>query len=131
MLDSMKRSTRSRSTVVVVLLSLVVAALLYLVFFRQGAAFSVREAEQTAAAQPVGDQVYSSPRDAALAWAHGLAPGADFEVDRVVLIHADDQRVNLRVNVSGKELCRWIGVRGQAKGEGLAWSHSEGTGVGC
>lgn len=89
-LESVKRSTRSRSMIVVVILSLAVAALLYLVFLRQGDAFSVREAEQTAPAQPVGDQVYSSPRAAALAWAHGLAPDADFEVDRVVLIHADD-----------------------------------------
>lgn len=130
MLESVKRSTRSRSMVVVVL-SLVVAALLYLVFLRQGETFSVREAEQTAPAQPVGDQVYSSPRDAALAWGHGLAPDADFEVDRVVLIHADDQWVNLRVNVASKGLCRWIGVAGQAKGGRLAWSHSEGTGVDC
>lgn len=130
MLDSVKRSTQWRMAVIF-LVSLAVAALPYLMFLRQGEGSSAQEAEQTAPAQPVSDELYSSPRAAALAWAHGLAPDADFEVDRVVLIHADDQRINLRVNVASTDLCRWIGVAGQAKEGRLAWSHSEGAGADC
>lgn len=117
--------------VVAVLLLLAVAVLLSLCLRPIGGGVSVGESDQVSPAWPVGNEVYSSPRDAALAWAQTLDSGSAFKVRRVVLIHADDRSVDLRVNVSSDDLCRWVGVAGQAKDGRLTWSHSGGEGLDC
>lgn len=131
MVELLERSKRLTSMVVAVLLLLAVAVLLSLGLHPVGGGFSAGESDQVSPARPVDNEGYSSPRDAALAWAQTLDPDSGFEVSRVVLIHADDRSVDLRVNVSSDDVCRWVGVAGQAEDGRLTWTHSAGKGLGC
>lgn len=87
--------------------------------------------EKVTAAEPVPDEVFPTPRDAAVAWAQQQSAVGDAVVDDMVVVYADTHMVDLRVKVSGDDLCRWIGIVGHGEADELAWSYGSGAGMEC
>ena len=70
-------------------------------------------------------RAFSSPGDAAIFAAQGHA--ADLRnprVSRMVAIYADNQTVDLRVEVTADGFCHWYGVGGQVRQGALEWRAS-------
>jgi hypothetical protein len=65
---------------------------------------------------------YSTPADAAIAYAEAQEPGIeDPQVTRMIVIYADDAIVDLRVQVQADDFCHWYGVMGQVEQDELEW----------
>ena len=65
---------------------------------------------------------YSTPADAAIAYAEVNEPGIeDPQVTRIVGIYADQVVVDLRVQVQADDFCQWYGVTGQVEQGEIAW----------
>ncbi len=91
--------------------------------------------EQTAVAtserdlQPV--ETFDTSTAAVIAAAAAVHPGAaDLRVSRTVVILASQQIVDLRVRVTGDDVCDWYGVIGIAGANEIAW-HAGRSAIGC
>ncbi len=73
---------------------------------------------------------FTSPQEAALAAAQLTYPVADVEtVDRMVVIYADSEMIDLRVRVNDGKFCHWYGVSGVVEGGRLVYR--AGPALGC
>lgn len=73
---------------------------------------------------------YPSHSEAAIAAAiSGRSGLVDPQVTRAVVIFADEETVDLRVEVQADEFCYWFGVVGRVEDGGLAWRG--GPALGC
>ncbi len=65
---------------------------------------------------------FSSPQEAAVAAAQLTYPVADVDaVDSMVVIYADSEMIDLRVQVDDGHFCQWYGVSGVLKGGRLVY----------
>lgn len=63
-----------------------------------------------------------NPGEAAVARAKAQYPRvSEMRVTRMILIYADDQQVDTRVQVQAPGFCRWYGVGGWVEGERIVW----------
>lgn len=87
-----------------------------------GDPFQVQTDSTMAAAPATSGTSYSTPADAAIAYAETQEPGIeDPQVTRMVVIHASQAIVDLRVQVEADDFCHWYGVTGQVAQEELEW----------
>lgn len=76
----------------------------------------------TMTAVPISGTAYSTPSEAAIAYAEAQEPGIeDPQVTRMIGIYADDAIVDLRVQVQADDFCHWYGVTGQVERGELEW----------
>lgn len=76
----------------------------------------------TMAAVPDTGRSYSSPAEAAVAYAETQQPGIeDPQMTRIIGIYADQNLVDLRVQVQADDFCHWYGVTGQVEQSEIAW----------
>lgn len=89
--------------------------------------------ERVAVAQRVTESGFATPEEAALQRARQIHPHGELSAQRVILIYADQQQINLRVQVLAEDgLCQWFGVSGWAEDGGLEWSSpGNGEGISC
>ena len=90
---------------------------------------SVQTATATSDGRPV--VTFDTSTEAVIAAAGAVHPGAvDLRVSRAVVILASRQLVDLRVQVTGDNVCDWYGVVGIAHANGIAW-HAGRSAIGC
>jgi hypothetical protein len=76
----------------------------------------------TMAAVPDTGPSYSSPAEAAVAYAEAQQPGIeDPQMTRIIGIYADQNLVDLRVQIQADDFCHWYGVTGQVEQEEITW----------
>jgi len=112
------------------------AALAFLITIAFGLGWLISPGELSARADPFQVQTgttmtavpetsgtsYSTPADAAIAYAEAQEPGIeDPQVTRMIVIYADDAIVDLRVQVQADDFCHWYGVMGQIEQDELEW----------
>jgi hypothetical protein len=84
--------------------------------------FQVQTGTTMTAVPDTSGAVYSTPADAAIAYAEAQAPEIeDPQVTRIIGIYADQAIVDLRVQVQADDFCHWYGVTGQVDQDELAW----------
>ena len=84
--------------------------------------FQVQTESTLAAVPETSGTVYSTPADAAIAYAEAQEPGIDDpQVTRMFVIYAGQDLVDLRVQVEADDFCHWYGVTGQVEQEELEW----------
>jgi nitrogen fixation/metabolism regulation signal transduction histidine kinase len=90
-------------------------------------------AERVAPANLALSLPFQSPAEAAVDRVRQLTGRSEsLAVRKLVLIHADDESVDLRAKVEGVSFCRWIGVGGVVEDGKLAWSSAgAGEGTAC
>jgi hypothetical protein len=76
----------------------------------------------TMAALPDTGPSYSSPAEAAIAYAEAQQPDIeDPQMTRIIGIYADQNLVDLRVQVQADTFCHWYGVTGQVEQGEIMW----------
>lgn len=113
-----------------------VASIAFLLTVAFGLGWLVSPAESTVGADPFQTQtgttmtavpetsgpVYSTPADAAIAYAEAQEPAIeDPQVTRIIGIYADQNLVDLRVQVQADDFCYWYGVTGRAEEDEIGW----------
>lgn len=84
--------------------------------------FQVQTGTTMTAAPENSRASYSNPADAAIAYAEAQEPRLeDPQVTRMIVIYADDEIVDLRVQVQADDFCHWYGVMGRAEQDELEW----------
>ncbi len=94
---------------------------------RASSAISIATADSNH--QPV--ETFDTSTGAVMAAAAAVHPEAtDLRVSRSVVILASQRIVDLRVQVTGDDVCDWYGVMGVAGANEIAWTAGRGA-VGC
>jgi len=84
--------------------------------------FQVQTATTMGAVPETSGPVYSTPVDAAIAYAYAQEPGIeDPQVTRIVGIYADEDLVDLRLQVQADDFCYWYGVTGRVEQDEIEW----------
>jgi hypothetical protein len=84
--------------------------------------FQVQTGTTMTAVPETSGPSYSSPAEAAIAYAEAQAPGIeDAQMTRIIGIYADQALVDLRVQIQADDFCHWYGVTGQVEQGEIAW----------
>lgn len=84
--------------------------------------FEVQTGTTMTAVPETSGPVYSTPADAAIAYAEAQEPGIeDPRVTRIIGIYADQNLVDLRLQVQADDFCYWYGVTGRADQDEIEW----------
>lgn len=84
--------------------------------------FQVQTGTTMTAVPETSGPVYSTPADAAIAYAEAQEPDIeDPRVTRIIGIYADQDLVDLRVQVQASDFCYWYGVAGQVEQDAIEW----------
>jgi len=84
--------------------------------------FQIQTGTTMTAVPETSGPVYSTPADAAIAYAEAQEPGIeDPQVTRIIGIYADQNLVDLRVQVQADDFCYWYGVTGQVEQDEIEW----------
>lgn len=87
-----------------------------------GDRFQLQTGSTLAAVPETSGTPYSTPADAAIAYAEAEEPGIqDPKVTRMFVIYAGQDLVDLRVQVEADDFCHLYGVTGQVEEEELEW----------
>ncbi len=98
---------------------------------RRSSAISISTAVATSERELQPVETFDTSTEAAIAAAAARHPGAvDLHVSRTVVILASQQIVDLRVQVTGDDVCDWYGVMGVAGANEIAWTAGRSA-IGC